>query len=111
MEAICTLVEHKADVRAVTEANSLETPLHIAARSGRVDTVQRLMCCEIDLLPRTKVRQTDSSDSERLLRQRRANVISTDVAQCHFYKADLDAPHRVILILYCCITTAVTLLN
>jgi Ankyrin repeats (many copies) len=56
VDAICTLVEHRADVRAVTDANSLETPLHIAARSGRVDVVQRLMRCDIDLLPRTKAR-------------------------------------------------------
>jgi ankyrin repeat protein len=57
VDAICTLVEHRADVRAVTDANSLETPLHIAARSGRVDIVQRLMRCDIDLLPRTKARR------------------------------------------------------
>jgi len=55
VDAICTLVEHEANVKAVAEANSLETPLHIAARSGRVDIVQRLMRCSIDLLPRTKV--------------------------------------------------------
>ena len=55
MDAICTLVERGADIKAVTKANSLETPLHIAARSGRVDVVQRLLRCSIDLLPRTKV--------------------------------------------------------
>ncbi len=54
VDAICCLVEAGADVKAVTDANSLETPLHIAARSGRVDIVQRLLRCSIQLLPRTK---------------------------------------------------------
>ena len=55
VDAIGTLVELGADTSAVTEANSLETPLHIAARSGRVDIVHKLIKCHVDLLSRTKV--------------------------------------------------------
>lgn len=45
MEAICQLVELGADVEATLAARSLETPLHIAARSGRGDVLGRLIQC------------------------------------------------------------------
>lgn len=45
LEAICMLVEMGADVEATLAARSLETPLHIAARSGRGDILARLIKC------------------------------------------------------------------
>lgn len=45
LEAICQLVELGADVEATLAARSLETPLHIAARSGRGDVLGRLIQC------------------------------------------------------------------
>ena len=45
LESICMLVELGADVEATLAARSLETPLHIAARSGRGDILSRLLVC------------------------------------------------------------------
>lgn len=45
IEAICLLVELGADVAGVLAAKPVETPLHIAARSGRGDIVDRLVTC------------------------------------------------------------------
>ena len=45
IEAICLLVELGADVDATLAARPLETPLHIAARCGRGDVVDRLLKC------------------------------------------------------------------
>lgn len=55
VDAIGVLVEAGADTAAVTDAASQETPLHIAARSGRVDVVNKLLACKVTLLSRTKV--------------------------------------------------------
>ena len=46
IEAIALLVELGADVEATLAQRSLETPLHIAARSGRSDVVDRLLKCQ-----------------------------------------------------------------
>lgn len=43
VEAICLLVELGAAVDALIEQRGLETPLHIAARSGRADVLERLL--------------------------------------------------------------------
>ena len=45
VEAICLLVELGADVEATLAQRSLETPLHVAARSGRADVIERLLKC------------------------------------------------------------------
>lgn len=45
IEAICLLVELGADVEGMLAARPLETPLHIAARSGRGDIIERLLKC------------------------------------------------------------------
>jgi hypothetical protein len=60
VDAIGVMVELGASVGAVTEHPTLETPLHIAARCGRLDVLEKLLKCRLDVLARTKVRrQTD----------------------------------------------------
>jgi cytohesin len=55
VDAIALLVELGADVGAVLEARNLETPLHVAARSGRADVIARLVRCpSISVGSRTK---------------------------------------------------------
>jgi hypothetical protein len=55
IEAICLLVELGANVDALLAQRSLETPLHIAARSGRADIIERLVKCpQISATCRTK---------------------------------------------------------
>ncbi len=56
VDAIGLLVELGAKVDAVIEAKSLETPLHIAARAGRLDVVAKLLRCGVPVTARTKVR-------------------------------------------------------
>jgi Ankyrin repeat len=56
VDAIGTLVELGADVAVVTEQNSMETPLHIAARSGRADVLEKLLRCGVKVTAQTKVR-------------------------------------------------------
>ena len=48
------LVELKADVKAITEDKNLKTPLHIAARSGRLDIAQKLINCAVSVCACTK---------------------------------------------------------
>lgn len=55
VDAIGVLAELGANTAAVTDVTSQETPLHIAARSGRVDVVNKLLACKVTLLSRTKV--------------------------------------------------------
>lgn len=45
LDAIVLLVELGANVKDITRQN-LESPLHLAARSGRLDMVQRLLACD-----------------------------------------------------------------
>eukprot|EP00803_Ostreobium_quekettii_P005725 evm.model.scf_27.14 EVM.evm.TU.scf_27.14 scf_27:99754-108258(-) len=54
VDVLGLLVELKADVKAVTENKNLETPLHIAARAGRLDIVQKLINCGVGVCARTK---------------------------------------------------------
>ena len=55
IETICLLVELGANVDALLAQRSLETPLHIAARSGRADIIERLVKCpQISATCRTK---------------------------------------------------------
>ena len=55
MDAIGLLVELGAKVSAVSEHSTLETPLHIAARCGRLDVLEKLLKCGLNVLARTKV--------------------------------------------------------
>jgi hypothetical protein len=45
IETICVLVELGSDVGALLAHRPMETPLHIAARCGRADVVDRLLKC------------------------------------------------------------------
>lgn len=56
VDAIGVLVELGASVAALAEHEALETPLHIAARCGRVDAVQLLLKCRMPVDARTKAR-------------------------------------------------------
>lgn len=55
VDAIGVMVELGAKVSAVMEHCTLETPLHIAARCGRRDVLQKLLRCGLKVLARTKV--------------------------------------------------------
>lgn len=55
VDAIGVMVELGAKVSAVMEHPTLETPLHIAARCGRRDVLQKLLRCGLPVLARTKV--------------------------------------------------------
>ncbi|KAK9816633.1 hypothetical protein WJX72_003077 [[Myrmecia] bisecta] len=54
IDAIGVLVELGARVDMVMENTSMETPLHIAARSGRVDIAAKLLRCGVPVSVRTK---------------------------------------------------------
>lgn len=55
VDAVALLVELGASVEAVLEARNLETPLHVAARAGRADIIERLVLCPgISVSSRTK---------------------------------------------------------
>jgi hypothetical protein len=56
VDAICALVEAGAGAAALAEHEALETPLHIAARCGRADALQRLLACRMPATARTKAR-------------------------------------------------------
>lgn len=45
VDAVALLVELGANVAATLEQRTLETPLHVAARSGRADIIERLIKC------------------------------------------------------------------
>ncbi|GMH39508.1 hypothetical protein BSKO_07406 [Bryopsis sp. KO-2023] len=54
VDVLGLLVELGADVKAVTDNKNMETPLHIAARAGRLDIVQKLINCGVSVTARTK---------------------------------------------------------
>ena len=53
---VALLVELGARVEPSTVGIGVETPLHLAARSGRLDIVHRLLACRLPVSVRTKVR-------------------------------------------------------
>lgn len=55
VDAIGLLVELGASLCHVMKDTDVETPLHMASRSGRLDIVQKLLRCEADHSKRTKV--------------------------------------------------------
>lgn len=55
VDAIGLLVELGADLWSVMKDVDMETPLHMASRSGRLDIVDKLLCCGADLNKKTKV--------------------------------------------------------
>lgn len=54
VDAITTLVELGADLQPVLDQANVETPLHVAARSGRVQAIERLLACRVPVMLRTK---------------------------------------------------------
>lgn len=54
VDAITTLVELGADLQPVLDQANVETPLHVAARSGRVQSIERLLACRVPVMLRTK---------------------------------------------------------
>lgn len=55
VDAIGLLVELGASLWPVMKDTDVETPLHMASRSGRLDIVQKLLRCGADHSKRTKV--------------------------------------------------------
>ena len=55
VDAIGLLVELGASLWPVTKDADVETPLHMASRSGRLDIVQKLLRCGADHSKKTKV--------------------------------------------------------
>lgn len=55
IDAIACLVVLGARLSTLEQHGSLEPPLHIAARSGRLDMVQTLLRCGVDVRSRAKV--------------------------------------------------------
>lgn len=54
VDAIGLLVELGADLWSVMKDVDMETPLHMASRSGRLDIVEKLLRCGADLNKKTK---------------------------------------------------------
>lgn len=65
VDAICALVEAGAGAAALAEHEALETPLHIAARCGRADALQRLLACRMPATARTKARPRRGRPAEQ----------------------------------------------
>lgn len=55
VDAIGLLVELGADLWSVMKDVDMETPVHMASRSGRLDIVEKLLRCGADLNKKTKV--------------------------------------------------------
>jgi len=72
VDAICALVEAGAGAAALAEHEALETPLHIAARCGRADALQRLLACRMPATARTKARPRSGCPTGRGARGRGA---------------------------------------
>ena len=58
VDAIGLLVELGANLWSVMKDVDMETPLHMASRSGRLDIVEKLLRCGADLNKKTKVKST-----------------------------------------------------
>ena len=55
VDAIGLLVELGANLWSVMKDADMETPLHMASRSGRLDIVHKLLRCGADFTKKTKV--------------------------------------------------------
>lgn len=55
VDAIGLLVELGANLWSVMKDADMETPLHMASRSGRLDIVEKLLRCGADYSKKTKV--------------------------------------------------------
>ena len=55
VDAIGLLVELGANLWSVMKDADMETPLHMASRSGRLDIVEKLLRCGADFSKKTKV--------------------------------------------------------
>ena len=55
VDAIGLLVELGSNLWSVMKDVDMETPLHMASRSGRLDIVEKLLRCGADLNKQTKV--------------------------------------------------------
>ena len=55
VDAIGLLIEKGSKVSAVLEYPALETPLHIAARCGRLDIIHTLLRCNVPVDVTAKV--------------------------------------------------------
>jgi hypothetical protein len=54
VDAIGLLIEKGSKVGSVLENPALETPLHIAARCGRLDIIQSLLRCKVPVNVKAK---------------------------------------------------------
>ena len=61
VDAIGLLVELGANLWSVMKDADMETPLHMASRSGRLDIVEKLLRCGADYSKKTKVRAVPCS--------------------------------------------------
>lgn len=55
VDAVAALIELGANFNTVLANSTLESPLHIAARSGRLDILERLLKCKVPIDVRAKV--------------------------------------------------------